>query len=120
MRDILNPLSPFSLPKVVIEKKDHSPASLFTKFMISMVTFDREKPSQDESAWSKSVYILQFLLAANKDFLQPTVFETIDDEKADSWQILRSRRCILDDQDQASPSSFSPDSMMTLSSSIHA
>ena len=120
MRDILNPLSPFSLPKVVIEKKDHSPASLFTAFMITMVTFDREKLSQDESAWSESGNILQFLWAASKDFLQRTVFETTDDEKADAWQILRSRRCILDDQDQSSPSSSSPDSMMALSFSVQA
>jgi len=116
----LNPLSPFSLPKVVIEKKDHSPASLFTAFMITMVTFDREKLSQDESAWSESGNILQFLWAASKDFLQRTVFETTDDEKADAWQILRSRRCILDDQDQSSPSSSSPDSMMALSFSVQA
>ena len=120
VRDILNPLSPFSLPKVVIEKKDHSPASLFTAFMITMVTFDREKLSQDESAWSESGNILQFLWAASKDFLQRTVFETTDDEKADAWQILRSRRCILDDQDQSSPSSSSPDSMMALSFSVQA
>ena len=106
--------------KVVIETKYHSPASLFTVFMIAMVTFDREKPSQDESTWSESENSLQFLWAASKDFLQPTVFETTDDEKADAWKIRRSRRCILDDQDQASPSSSSPDSMMVLSSSIQA
>ena len=41
-------LPPF-LSKVVIETKDHSPASLFIEFMITMVTFDRENPSQDES-----------------------------------------------------------------------
>jgi len=52
--------------------------------------------------------------------MQHVVFEATDDEKAAAWQILRSRRYILDDQDQASPSSFSPDSMMTLSSSIQA
>ena len=42
-------LPPFLL-KVVIETKDQSPAVLFTEFMIAMVTFDREKPPQDESA----------------------------------------------------------------------
>ena len=105
---------------MVIETKDHSPAALFTECMIAMVTFDREKPSQDESTWSESENSLQFLWAASKDFLQPTVFETTDDEKADAWQILRSRRCILDDQDQSSPSSSSPDSMMALSFSVQA
>ena len=88
--------------------------------MITMVTFDREKLSQDESAWSESGNILQFLWAASKDFLQRTVFETTDDEKVDAWQILRSRRCILDDQDQSSHSSSSPDSMMALSFSVQA
>ena len=77
-------LPPFLL-KVVIETKDHSPASLFTEFMIAMVTFDREKPSQDDFAWSESGNILQFLWAASKDFLQPAVFETTDDEKEDNW-----------------------------------
>ena len=77
---------------MVIETKDHSPASLFTEFMIAMVTFDREKSSQDESVWSESGKIILFLWTASKDFLQPTVFETTGDEKVDDWQILRSRR----------------------------
>ena len=87
--------------------------------MIAMVTFDREKPSQDESAWSETGNILQFLWAASKNFLQYTFFEATDDEKAYAL-FLRSRRCILDDQDQASPSFSSPDSIMALSSSIQA
>ena len=53
-------LPPFLL-KVMIETKDHTPAVLFTKFMIVMVTFDRENPSGDESAWTASGNILQFL-----------------------------------------------------------
>ena len=112
-------LPPF-LSNVVIETKDHSPASLFIEFMIAMVAFERENPSQDESAWTESGSILQFRWAVSKNFIQPVVFEATDDEKATVWQILRSRRYILDDQDQASPSSFSPESMMTLSSSIQA
>jgi len=71
--------------KVVIDTKHHSPASLFTEFMIAMVTFDREKPSQDESAWSETGNILQFLWAASKNFLQYTVFEATDDEKVYAW-----------------------------------
>ena len=105
---------------MVIETKGRPPAALFTECMIAMVTFDRENPSQDESAWTESGTILQFLWAASKNFLQPAVFERIDDEKADAWQILRSRRCILEDQDQASPFSSSPNSMMMFSSSIQA
>ena len=42
-------LLPLILLKVVIETKDHSPAVLLMEFMIAMVTFDREKPPQDES-----------------------------------------------------------------------
>ena len=60
--------------------------------MIAMVTFDREKLSQDESVWSESGKNILFLWTASKDFLQPTVFETTGDEKVDDWQILRSRR----------------------------
>ena len=112
-------LPPFLL-KVVIETKDHSPAVLFTEFMIAMVTFDRKNSSEDESTWTASGNILQFLWAASNDYLKPTVFETTDDEKADSWQILRSKRHILNDQDQASSSSSSPDSMMVPSSTIQA
>ena len=75
-------LLPFLL-KVVIETKDHSPAVLFTEFMIAMVTFDRKKPSKDESAWTASGNILQFIWAASNDYLKPVVFETIYDEKTD-------------------------------------
>ena len=70
---------------MVIETKGRPPAALFTECMIAMVTFDREKPSQDDFAWSESGNILQFLWAASKDFLQPAVFEITNDEKADGW-----------------------------------
>ena len=50
-------LPPFLL-KVMIETKDHSPAVLFTEFMIAMVTFDRGNPSGDESTWTASGNIL--------------------------------------------------------------
>ena len=46
-------LPPF-LIKVVIETTYHSSAALFTEFMIAMVTFDSEKPPQDESTWTES------------------------------------------------------------------
>ena len=87
-------LPPFLL-KVMTETKDHSPAVLFTEFMIAMVTFDRENPSEYESAWTASGNILQFLWAASNDYLKPAIFETTDDEKADGWQILCSKPCIL-------------------------
>ena len=53
-------LLPF-LIKVVIETINHSPVGLFAEFMIVMVTFDREKSSQDEFTWTESGSILQFL-----------------------------------------------------------
>ena len=75
----------FFLLKVVIETKDHSSASLFSEFIIAMITFDRDKSSQDDSVWTESGNILQFLWAASKNFLQPAVFEATNNEKVDGW-----------------------------------
>ena len=77
-------LPPFVI-KVVIEAIDHSPAARLTELMITMVTFDRENPSQDESVWTERGSILQFLWEASKNFLKTAVFDYTDDEKADAW-----------------------------------
>ena len=85
---------------MAIEIADNSLAILFTEFMVAIVIFDRENPSQDESVWTESGSTLHYFLVVNQNLIQDTVFESTDDEKADTWQELRSSRYILDDQDK--------------------
>ena len=84
-------LSPFQT-KVAIEIADNSLAILFTEFIVAVVIFDRENPSQDESVWTESGSILQCFWVVNQNLIQDAVFESTDDEKADTWQELRSSR----------------------------
>ena len=60
-------LTPFLL-KMVIETKYYSPTLLFIEFMIAMVTFDREKLSQDESVWTKVKTFFKFFGQQAKTF----------------------------------------------------
>ena len=88
--------------------------------MVAIVIFNCEKPSQDESTWTESRSILQFLWVASQNIIQNTIFKSTYDEKADTWQELRSLRYILDDQEKVSSSSSSRESMISLSSLIQA